>query len=80
MLEQMRGGGYVIRCERCRAELALPEARDLDEARLQGRGAGWYEQARAGRGRARWVWQCPACAPRGPTGPTRLGGSGGALP
>ena len=27
-------------------------------------GAGWLEAARAGRGRERWLWWCPACAPR----------------
>lgn len=63
MLSQRKpAGDHVATCDKCRAVLEL-EIADVDAARRELGARGWMEAARKGRGRERWDWWCPRCAP-----------------
>jgi hypothetical protein len=67
MLEKSERAGFPVRCDRCRRAADLVEAADAEVARALLAARGWLECARRGRGRERWDWWCPQCAPRPPT-------------
>ena len=66
MLTETPLGTFKAACDRCGAVLGF-DAKDADAARAELGKLGWMEAAVKGRGRAKWSWWCPACAPKGST-------------
>lgn len=53
----------TVSCDKCQ-EKRDGLGTDREAATRELADAGWYEAARAGRGRERWLWWCPEHAPR----------------
>lgn len=55
---------FVASCDKCSKHSVDFEAHTRDEAEKILKRDGWTDHARAGKGRDRWHWWCPTCAPK----------------